>query len=104
MENKTNPKPETFVPAGTRILVLPDDAINKSAGGIMLAETSIERPQTGTVISIGPNVTQYKPTERVLYGKTAGVKIDFEVGVNANEQPEYLEHWLMQESELFGTL
>lgn len=104
MAHKIAPRPESFTPAGKRILILPQEAENKSMGGILLPENTKERPQVGTVISIGPEVELYKADDLVLYGKSAGVKIDFEISIDGNGNPEYREFWLMQESELFGRL
>lgn len=104
MSKRIAPKPEAFIPAGKRLLVLPEESSNLSQGGILMPETTKERPQVGTIISIGEEVTKYKPGNHVLYGKSAGIKIEFEVGVDSDGDAEYREYWLMQESELFGTL
>lgn len=100
---RITPRPDKFKPAGKRILVLPDDFGNKSAGGLMLPEEKVERPQTGTVIQIGPDVLLYKNDDRILFGKSAGVKVDFE-DIDAAEKDQTKVYWLMQESEIFGTI
>lgn len=99
---KNSPRPETFTPAKDRLLILPMETSNKTAGGIMMPEDKIERPQIGTVILTGPEANLYKVGQFVLYGKTAGIKIDFEISEVDASVPEYKEHWLMRESEIFG--
>lgn len=41
-------------PLGDRILIRVDDALNKSAGGLFLGKEGDSRPNTGTVIAVGP--------------------------------------------------
>ncbi len=95
--------PEKFKPKGKRILVLPDDFGNKSSGGIMLPDANVERPQTGTVITIGDDVTLYAKGERILFGKSAGIKIDFK-DIATDDENATRAYWLMQESEIFGSI
>ena len=41
-------------PLDDRVVVEPQEAEERTAGGIVLPDTAKEKPQRGTVISIGP--------------------------------------------------
>lgn len=90
----------TFKPDGDRVLILPDHAANMTSGGIKLLETDIPRPQRGTVIVTGPQCDKYKAGDRVLYGKTAGLRLNFEVGEAAEDEDR--DFYLMYQREIFG--
>ena len=45
----------TFKPVGNRIVVEPlEDEAEMSSGGIYIPDTAKERPQSGTVVAVGP--------------------------------------------------
>jgi chaperonin GroES len=65
------------------------DAENKSAGGIIIADTAQEKPSQGEVIAVGPGARDEKGQvvpvgvkvgDRILFGKWSGtgVKLDGE--------------------------
>lgn len=60
---------------GKNILVRIDPVQEKSKGGIILAESAIERPIEGTVVCVGRDVAEVKAKDRVMYGKYAGTEI-----------------------------
>lgn len=71
-------------PLGGRVIVEPIEAEDVTAGGILLPETAKEKPQKGTVISVGPGERddkgKYIPMEvkvgdTVLFNKYAGTEI-----------------------------
>ena len=43
-----------FKPNEDRVLVLPAPAEEKTAGWIIIPDAAKEKPQTGTVVSVGP--------------------------------------------------
>ncbi len=75
-------------PLGDRVLVERiDEEEQKSAGGIIIPDTAKEKPQTGTVIAVGPGkvaddgkriAMEVKQGQKVLFGKYSGtdIKID----------------------------
>jgi chaperonin GroES len=82
-------------PFGTRVIIKADDEIEQTAAGIIIPETARERPQFGTVLQVGPKVTEdVKVGDRVVYGKNAGVPL-----LIGNVQ-----FFVMQERELFMVL
>ena len=45
----------TFQPLGDRVVIEPtDDEEQVSSGGIYIPDTAKEKPQTGTVVAVGP--------------------------------------------------
>ncbi len=45
----------TFKPLGDRVVIEPmDDEEQRTSGGIYIPDTAKEKPQTGTVVAVGP--------------------------------------------------
>ncbi len=69
-------------PLADRVLILPDAAEEKSAGGIILPDSAKEKPLRGKVIATGNGTKDedmvVKEGDSVLYGKYAGTEIEFE--------------------------
>ena len=66
-------------PLSDRVLILPDAAEEKTAGGLIIPDTAKEKPLAGKVVAAGPgtkDVTmEVKEGDHVLYGKYAGTEI-----------------------------
>ncbi|HBG77287.1 MAG: co-chaperone GroES [Phycisphaerae bacterium] len=88
-------------PLDDRIVVKPQDAETKTAGGIVLPDSAKEKPLAGKVISVGPGrmldsgkraEVAVKKGETVLFGKYGGndIKIDGE------------EYKILRESDILG--
>jgi chaperonin GroES len=74
-------------PLDDRIVIEPNVAEETTAGGIVLPDTAQEKPQSGTVIAVGPGrlmesgdrcPVAVEVGDEVLYGKYGGT--DIEVG------------------------
>lgn len=65
-------------PLADRVLVLPDPAETKTAGGIIIPDTAKEKPDSGTVIAVGGKVTDIAEGNKVLYRKYAGTEVSNE--------------------------
>jgi len=69
-------------PLADRVLVLPDPAEEKTAGGLFIPDTAKEKPLAGKVVAAGPGtkdvLMEVKVGDRVLYGKYAGTEITVE--------------------------
>src|SRR5262245_27234537 len=72
-------------PLDDRVVVEPQDAEEKTAGGIVLPDTAREKPQRGTVISVGPGKLldngsrgqlSVSVGDVVIYGKYSGSDIE----------------------------
>jgi chaperonin GroES len=90
-------------PLEDRVVVKPNEAEEKTTGGIILPDTAKEKPVEGTIVATGPgkvadNAELVKMTvkvgDKVLYGKYSGSEIT--IGGN-----EYL---IMRESDIFATI
>jgi len=74
----------TLKPLGNRVVVEPLEQEEVTAGGIVLPETAKEKPQKGTVLSVGPGERDdkgkyipmdVKDGDTVLFAKYAGTEI-----------------------------
>ncbi len=85
-------------PLADRVLVKPDPAEEKTAGGLIIPDTAKEKPLAGTVVAAGPGTDEVKMEvkagDKVLYGKYAGTEI-------AHEGETYL---IMRLGDLFAVL
>jgi len=72
-------------PLDDRVVVEPQEAEERTAGGIVLPDTAKERPQRGTVISVGPGklldngsrgTLSVAVGDLVIYGKYSGTDIE----------------------------
>ena len=66
-------------PLSDRVLILPNPAEEKTAGGLIIPDTAKEKPLAGKVIAVGPGTSdvkmEVKNGDLVLYGKYAGTEI-----------------------------
>ena len=69
----------TVKPLADRVLIEPDPAEEKTAGGLYIPDTAKEKPLAGKVIAVGPGTSdvkmEVKVGDQVLYGKYAGTEI-----------------------------
>ena len=79
---------QTFELFDDRVLVKPNAAEEKTAGGIIIPDTAKEKPQKGTVVAVGKGKyaeqtvnlipLQVKEGDTVMYGKYGGTEISIE--------------------------
>ncbi len=85
-------------PMKDRVLIEPALAEEKTAGGIIIPDTAKEKPQKGTVVSVGPGKKDEPMTVKVgdvvLYGKYSGTEITIDGG-------NYL---IMRESDIVAVI
>ena len=71
-------------PLSDRVVVMPEDAEEKTASGIILPDTAQEKPHMGQIVAAGPgNVSEngnvvkmtLQQGDKVLYGKYSGTEI-----------------------------
>lgn len=69
-------------PLGTRVIIEPLVAEEKTQGGIIIPDSAKEKPQSGKVVAIGPGSKdepmEVKVGDVVLYGKYSGTEISHE--------------------------
>jgi chaperonin GroES len=72
-------------PLDDRVVVEPQEAEEKTAGGIVLPDTAKEKPQRGKVVSVGPGKMldsgqrgelSVSVGDVVIYGKYSGTEIE----------------------------
>lgn len=92
-------------PLGDRVIVLPKKSESKTAGGIVIPDTSDkEKPVEGTVRAVGPGKQcdgklvqpQVKTGDKVIFGKYAGTSIK----LNSDEE----ELLILREEDIMGVV
>ena len=72
----------TIKPLSDRVLVLPNAAEEKTAGGLFIPDTAKEKRLMGKVVAVGPGTAdvkmEVKEGDTVLYGKYAGTELNIE--------------------------
>jgi len=85
-------------PLSDRVLVLPNPAEEKTAGGLFIPDTAKEKPLMGKVVAVGPGTSEIrmevKVGDQVLYGKYAGQEISV-------DGTDYL---IMKQSDIFAII
>jgi chaperonin GroES len=90
-------------PLDDRVVVKPEEAEEKTAGGIVLPDTAKEKPMMGKVIAVGEGklldngnrvAVGVKKGQIVLYGKYAGSDVEI----------DQVEYKILRESEILGIL
>lgn len=54
-------------PLGDRVVAVREKAPEKTAGGLYLPDTAKEKPVTAKVVAVGPNATQVKKGDKIIY-------------------------------------
>ena len=65
-------------PLGTRVLVEQVKAETKTASGLIIPDSAMEKPLQATVLAIGGEVDQIKVGETVIYGKFIGTELNLD--------------------------
>jgi len=69
-------------PLSDRVLVLPNPAEEKTAGGLYIPDTAKEKPLVGKVVAAGPGTSEIemevKEGDTVMYGKYAGTEVSYD--------------------------
>lgn len=88
-------------PLADRVIIKPQEAEEKTKGGIILPDTAKEKPVIGEVVAVGPGkvsddgkkiTPEVKVGDKVLYGKYSGTEVTV-------EGQEYL---IMREADIFA--
>jgi chaperonin GroES len=102
------PPAPSITPLFDRIIIRRDSPATQSAAGIVIPESSRERPTTGIVLAVGEGYLQPSGTivplrtrvgDRVMFGEYAGQEISLPL---PGESKDVLT--VMREEEVFGIL
>ena len=83
-------------PLSDRVLILPNPAEEKTAGGLIIPDTAKEKPLAGKVVAAGPGTSEVKMEagDQVLYGKYAGQEI----------QIDGVDYLIMKQSDILAII
>lgn len=91
---------------GDRILVLPDEVQTKTPGGIIIPDTAVDRPRTGTVVAAGPG--EYNPHASCYCPMSCevGSKVMYTIYSKADVKVEGYDRdlVLMRQTEVIGVI
>ena len=90
-----------FRPLHDRVLIKVLDSEEKTKGGIIIPDTTKEKPQEGEVVAVGPGAKtedgktvkmDVKVGDKVIFGKWSGTEIKI----------DNIEYSIMKESDIMG--
>lgn len=85
---------KTVKPASKQLFCKPDEAETTTKSGIILAQSTAEKPRTAQVINIGKEVIGFKSKETIIYKAYAST----EIKLNGEE------YFLISEEDVLGTV
>jgi chaperonin GroES len=69
-------------PLADRVLIMPAEAEQKTAAGIIIPDTAKEKPMRGKVLAVGKGTKDHDMTvkvgDEVLYGKYSGTEVEID--------------------------
>ena len=71
---------QTIKPAPKQLFCKPEEAVTKTASGILLDQKAAEKPRTAEVINVGDKVTAFSPHDKIVYKpySTTDIKLNGE--------------------------
>lgn len=81
-------------PLNDRVLIEPMLAETQTASGIFIPDTAKEKPQKGTVVAIGKNVSEVSVGDTILYGKYSGTEL----------KHDGIDYLIMKEEEILAVI
>lgn len=99
--SKTKTKVITIKPRNQWVLVKVEEKQDRTESGLYIPD-SVEKEQKsiGAVIDVGPEVTDLKKGERVLFGKFAGESIQLET----SEKKDQIDLILLLQEDILAVL
>jgi chaperonin GroES len=92
-----------FRPLNDRVLVLRIDEEQKTSGGIIIPDTAKEKPQQGTIVSVGPGKLN-KDGKRVAPQVQAGDTIFFTKYGGTDIKLDGVDHIIMREDDILAVI
>lgn len=93
-----------FNPLDDRILIKKNPIPSKTIGGIIIPDTTNEKPQDGVVIEVGPGARNPKTGERIALSVNVGDTVIF--GKNAGQEVTHdgEDYHVMFEKEIIARI
>ncbi len=68
-------KKKDIRPLGSRVLISPEVAKDKTDSGIFIPDQAKEKSRRGTVVAVGKEVVEVEVGDLVMYGATGGTEM-----------------------------
>ena len=81
-------------PLGHKVVVERTQAVEKTAGGIVIPDTAKEKPEQGKVVAVGKDVEEIKVGDVIVFGNFAATEVKV-------DGKEYL---IVREKEVFAVI
>lgn len=81
-------------PLGHKVVVERTQAVDKTAGGIVIPDTAKEKPEQGKVVAVGKDVEEIKVSDVIIFGNFAATEVKV-------DGKEYL---IVREKEVFAVI
>lgn len=93
-----------FQPIDDRVLILPDEPVETSRGGIIIPDSAKGRAEHGTVLAVGPGDWNKDGTGRIPMTIQVGDRVAFGRYAGTEFTIDRQECFIMREAEVFGVL
>lgn len=90
-------------PLSDRLVVKVLDLITTSKSGIVIPDTSKEKPQEGEVMAVGPGRMD-KDGKRIAVELKKGDRVLFETWAGKDYKSEGVEYKILREDDVLGTI
>ncbi len=97
-EVRLKPGQNFIHPSRGRILIQEDYALNR-VGRIIVPDNIKKRPTTGTILEVGPGVTEYSSGQKIVYGLYSGTVLTYK----GWDPKTRINFRMLSEEEILGT-
>lgn len=103
-KGSTNKKSGGIRPLGDKILVKRDEAAGKTESGIILPETSKDKPKTGVIQAVGTGTLNTETGARIPLSVKAGEKVIFSSYAGTEVKIEGQDLIIMSEDDILAVI
>ena len=91
-----------LTPLGDRLIVEPLEEEQMTAGGIVLPDTALEKPQRGQVVAVGPGARNSETGERIPMDIAEGDQVVFSKYGGTEIRIEGTDYLILRESDVLA--
>ena len=91
-----------LTPLGDRLIVEPLEEEQMTAGGIVLPDTALEKPQRGQVVAAGPGARNSETGERIPLDVAEGDQVVFSKYGGTEIRIEATDYLILRESDVLA--